>query len=197
MKHFKISEVLFVYPHEQWKCRLCGLDDMLPRNTASSKRRIDFCCEMGQWVILNVRKICGTYPVRPSTVSSIGKMWILLPYLTSGHDVIDTTSDKRTRKLLRTTRFIRIFSLWHVSSERTMQTVSLRLFPFSRTVSPRNNCNSSIFAWDRETMELSSFVASSTMRRLGRSLRLRIAVAKSSFLWENEEKFGGETKRKR
>lgn len=123
-----------------------------------------------------------TYPVRPSTESSMGKMWIRFPYLTSGHDWMETMSDKRTRKLLRTTRFIRIFSLGQVSSERTMQTVSLRLFPFNSTVSPRNNCSSSILAWERQTIELSSFVASSTRRRFGRSLRFKIAVAKSSFL---------------
>lgn len=33
---------------------------------------------------------------------------------------------------------------------------------------------------DNDTTELSSLVASSTIKRLGRSLRLRIAVAKSS-----------------
>lgn len=125
----------------------------------------------------------GSYPVSPSTVSSIGKMWIRLPYLTSGHDWIETTSDKRTRKLFRTTRFMRIFSFGQLSSDRTIQTVSFLRFPFNKTVSPRNNCNSSILACDRLTIELSSLVASSTRRRFGRSLRFKIAVAKSSFLF--------------
>lgn len=124
-----------------------------------------------------------SYPVKPSTVSSMGRIWTRLPYLTSGHDWIDTTSERRTLKLLRTTRFMRIFSLGHESSERTMQTVSFLRFPFSNTVSPRKSCNSSIFACERQTIELSSLVASSTRRRFGRSLRLRIAVAKSSFLF--------------
>lgn len=129
-----------------------------------------------------------SYPVSPSTVSSMGKMWIRLPYLTSGHDWIETTSDKRTRRLFRTTRFMRIFSFGQLSSDKTMHTVSFRRFPFSKTVSPRNNCSSSIFACERLTMELSSFVASSTRRRFGRSLRFKIAVAKSSFLFGRRKK---------
>lgn len=123
-----------------------------------------------------------TYPVRPSTVSSMGRMCTRVPYLTSGHDWIETMSDRCTRKLLRTTRFIRIFSFGQLSSDSTIQTVSLRRRPFSRTVSPRNNCNSSILACDSATTELSSFKASSTSNRFGRSLRFRIAVAKSSGL---------------
>lgn len=168
-------------------CHLCGLDDRPLRSTASSRRRRGFWNgEIRQWVIVNFllsSDELSAYPVRPSTVSSIGKMWIRLPYLTSGHDWIETMSDKRTRKLFRTTRFMRIFSFGHVSSERTMQTVSFRLLPFNSTVSPRKSCNSSIFACERQTIELSSFVASSTRRRFGRSLRFKIAVAKSSFLF--------------
>ena len=55
-----------------------------------------------------------------------------------------TTSPRRTRRLFRTHLLILILSSAVVSSERTMQTVSLRLLPFRRTVSPRNNCSSSI-----------------------------------------------------
>ena len=118
----------------------------------------------------------------PWTVSSTGKTWIRLPYLTSWQPWIDTTSPDRTRKLLRTTRFIRIRSLGHVSSARTIQIVSRRFLPLSITVSPRNNCNSSIFCWERATTLLSSFTASSMIRRLGRSFRLRMAVANLSSL---------------
>ena len=63
------------------------------------------------------------------------------------HLVTDlTTSPRRTRRLFRTHLLILILSSAVVSSERTMQTVSLRLLPFRRTVSPRNNCSSSILA---------------------------------------------------
>lgn len=57
-----------------------------------------------------------------------------------------TTSPKRTRKFFRITRFIRIFSFAQASSDKTMQTVSFLRFPLIITVSPRNSCNSSIFA---------------------------------------------------
>ena len=56
---------------------------------------------------------------------------------------------------------MRTFPSSHASSANTMHTVSLRFFPFTRTVSPRNSCNSSIFAGDNATTELSSFTASS------------------------------------
>ena len=74
-------------------------------------------------------------------------------------------------------------------------TVSFLLFPFNKTVSPLNNCNSSIFSyninnfsnnvilikeqvtWERATTELSSFTASSTIKRLGLDFWLRMAVA--------------------
>ena len=120
------------------------------------------------------------YPVNPSTVSSIGKICTRFPYLTSGHDWMETMSERRTRKLFLTTRFMRIFSLGHVSSDKTMQTVSLRRLPFKSTVSPRKSCNSSIFVCERQTMELSSLVASSTNKRLGFGFCFKIAVAKSS-----------------
>lgn len=87
-----------------------------------------------------------TYPVKPSTESSIGSMCTRFPYLTDGHGAMDTTSDRRTRRLLRTTRFMRIFSSGQLSSESTMHTVSLRRLPFSSTVSPRKSCSCSIFA---------------------------------------------------
>lgn len=41
---------------------------------------------------------------------------------------------------------------------------------------------------DNDTTELSSFTASSTIKRFGRSLRLRIAVAKSSLMLGVERK---------
>lgn len=76
--------------------------------------------------------------------------------------------------------FIRILSLETVSSDRTMQTVSFRFLPLRSTESPLNNSNSSILAWDKATTELSSFAASSTISRLGRSFFFKMAVAKSS-----------------
>lgn len=94
--------------------------------------------------------VAQTYPVRPSTESSIGSMCTRLPYLTDGHGAMDTTSDRRTRRLFRTTRFMRIFSSGQLSSESTMQTVSLRRLPFRSTVSPRNSWSCSIFACTRE-----------------------------------------------
>lgn len=129
-----------------------------------------------------LRYTSNKFPVKPSTVSSMGRMCTRVPYLTSGHDWIDTMSDRWTRKLLRTTRFMRIFSLGQFSSESTMHTVSLRRRPFNSTVSPRNSWSSSILACDKATTELSSFNASSTNSRLGRSLRFRMAVARSSLL---------------
>lgn len=131
------------------------------------------------------------YPVSPSTVSSMGKTWILLPYLTSGQGWIDTTSDKRTLRLFLTFLFMRIFSSLHVSSERTIQTVSFLRFPFSKTVSPLNNWSSSILAWDKATTELSSLTASSTKSLFGRSFLRRIAVARSSGLqiYDNKEMY--------
>uniref|UniRef100_A0A0E9W7J3 Uncharacterized protein n=1 Tax=Anguilla anguilla TaxID=7936 RepID=A0A0E9W7J3_ANGAN len=56
------------------------------------------------------------------------------------------TSPRRTRRLLRTTLFMRTFSSEQVSSESTMHTVSLLFFPFISTVSPLKSCSSSIFA---------------------------------------------------
>ena len=58
--------------------------------------------------------------------------------------------------------FILILSAETVSSDKTMQTASLRFFPLRSTESPRNNSNSSILDWDKATTELSSLAASST-----------------------------------
>jgi len=55
-----------------------------------------------------------------------------------------TISPRRTRRLLRTQRLMRILSSETVSSDKTMQTVSFRRLPFIKTVSPRNSCSSSI-----------------------------------------------------
>ena len=41
-------------------------------------------------------------PVSPSMVSSMGRTWILVPYLMSGHACTDMTSPMRTRRLFRT-----------------------------------------------------------------------------------------------
>jgi hypothetical protein len=49
------------------------------------------------------------------------------------------------------------------------------------TVSPRNSCNFSIVSILRATTELSSFTASSTIRRFGAFFRSKIAVEKSFF----------------
>ncbi|CAN8028631.1 unnamed protein product, partial [Ixodes persulcatus] len=94
-----------------------------------------------------------------------------------------TTSPSRTRRLLRTQRFMRIFSEGQVSSDSTMHTVSRRFLPFSRTTwSPKILMANCALAWDRATTELSSLMASSTRSRLGLVLVLRMAVAKSSGL---------------
>jgi hypothetical protein len=49
------------------------------------------------------------------------------------------------------------------------------------TVSPRNNCNFSMVSILSATTELSSFTASSTIRRFGAFFRSKIAVEKSLF----------------
>ena len=110
----------------------------------------------------------------------MGRTWTLLPYLMSEQAVMETTSPNRSLKLFRTTRFIRILSSDTVSSERTMQTVSFRFFPLSKTESPLNNSNWSILDCESATTELSSLAASSTINRLGRSFFFKMAVANSS-----------------
>merc|ERR1719192_2444886 len=107
------------------------------------------------------------FPVRPSTLSSMGRTWTLFPYFTSGQLWIATISPSLTLKLFLTTLFMRILSSVTVSSLRTMQTLSFLFFPFSSTVSPRNNCSSSILARESATTLLSSLTASSTSSLLG------------------------------
>lgn len=107
-----------------------------------------------------VNKTWLTYPLISSTVSSMGKMQMPMPYVTSEHEWIDTISFGYTRKLVRTTRFMRIISFGQLTSVKTMQTVSLR--PFNNTVSPRAKPNSSNFARDIVTIELSSYVKTSS-----------------------------------
>ena len=70
-------------------------------------------------------------------------LWTMYNSLAESHTYL-TISPRRTRRLLRTHRLMRIFSSETVSSDRTMQTVSFRRLPFIRTVSPRNSCSSSI-----------------------------------------------------
>ena len=130
-----------------------------------------------------------------------------MPYLTSGQGWRETTSLRRTRRLVRTTRGMRIFSSVTVSSDSTMQTVSkrtklihtgspriytlfsrkfvllpFRFFPLIITVSPRKSCNSSILVCDRDTTELSSPTESSTISRFGFGLSFKMAVERSSAL---------------
>jgi len=73
---------------------------------------------------------------------------------------------------------MRTFPSSHASSANTMHTVSLRFFPFTRTVSPRNSCNSSIFAGDNATTELSSFTASS-VRQMSVSRQIFFRVSQT------------------
>ena len=103
----------------------------------------------------------------PSMVSSMGRMWTRLPYLTSGHWCTDTTSPSRTLRFLRTHLFMRILPGSQASSASTMHTVSLRRLPLSRTVSPRKSWSSSMVDRASATTELSSLLASSTRRRFG------------------------------
>ena len=71
-------------------------------------------------------------PVMPSTVSAKGSTWIFEALGTSlGHGCTETTSPMRTRKLRRTTLFMRMFlsSASFSSVVSAMQTVSLRFLP--------------------------------------------------------------------
>ena len=112
-------------------------------------------------------------------LSAYQKIWVTKFYMSIEKDVYLTMSPNLTLRLFRTHLLILILSLLTVSSESTMQTVSRLRFPFNNTVSPLNNCNSSIFACESETTELSSFTASSTHNLFGLSLVRRIAVSKS------------------
>ena len=106
-------------------------------------------------------------PVTPSIVSSNGNTWIRLPYGTSWHAVTVTTSPKRIRKFLRTTLFIKTLLSSQFSSAKQIHIVSRDFLPLIITVSPRNSCNSSIFAGDNAITLLSSFDASSTINLFG------------------------------
>ena len=74
-----------------------------------------------------------------------------------------TISPCLTRRLCRTTRFIRALPSSRSSSASTMRTVSFRFLPLTKTVSPRNSCRVSIVLFDRAMMELSSLTASVTL----------------------------------
>ena len=115
----------------------------------------------------------------------------------SGHGWMVITSPCLTRKLWRTTRFIRAEPSSRSSSASTMRTVSFRFLPFTRTVSPRKSWRVSMVLFERAIIELSSLTASVTLRKLGEASQiaswstyirefgffffLRMAVAVSSF----------------
>lgn len=65
-------------------------------------------------------------------------------------------------------------------SALTTATVFFLFFPFSRTVSPLNNPNSSILAEFNMTVEWSSITESSTKRVFAVSFLVKMAVAKDS-----------------
>ena len=111
-------------------------------------------------------------PVIPYMVSSIGRMWTLLPYGISPGVWMITKSPRRTLILVLTTLLRRILPSSSSLSTKAMQTVSRRFLPFMRIVSPLMMLSSFILAWDSTATELSSFVASSTMSLLGPLLRV-------------------------
>ena len=74
------------------------------------------------------------------------------------------TSPCLTRRLWRTTRFIRAEPSSRSSSASTIKTVSLRFFPLTRTVSPRKSWSVSMVLFERAIIELSSLTASVTLR---------------------------------
>lgn len=118
-------------------------------------------------------------------------------YLMSGHGWMVITSPCLTRKLWRTTRFIRAEPSSRSSSASTMRTVSFRFLPFTRTVSPRKSWRVSMVLFERAMIELSSLTASVTLQssvsiqrfisrcthisEFGFFFFLRMAVAVSSF----------------
>lgn len=87
-------------------------------------------------------------------------------YLMSGHGWIVITSPCLTRKLWRTTRFIRAEPSSRSSSASTMRTVSFRFLPLTRTVSPRKSWRVSMVLFERAMIELSSLTASVTLKSL-------------------------------
>lgn len=68
-----------------------------------------------------------------------------------------------TRRLCLTTRLIRTLPSSRSSSANTIKTVSLRILPLTKTVSPRNSCKVSIVLLERAITELSSLTASVTL----------------------------------
>jgi hypothetical protein len=118
-------------------------------------------------------------------------------YLISGQGWMVITSPCFTRKLWRTTRFIRAEPSSRSSSARTIRTVSFRFLPLTRTVSPRKSWSVSMVLFERAMIELSSLTASVTLKSVswttcsehgsthinefGFFFFLRIAVAVSSF----------------
>ena len=102
-----------------------------------------------------------------------------------------------TRRLCRTTRFMRALPSSRSSSAKTMRTVSFLFFPFTKTVSPRNNCRVSMVLFESAMIELSSLTASVTLQRgivsrnlwcLGRFVKRRtlenlVSSSSSGLLW--------------
>ena len=101
----------------------------------------------------------------PSTVSSIGKTWILVKFGMSGQGCTDTISPSLTLKFVLTTLLILIFPFSSLGSTKAIHTVYFLFLPFSITGSPLNNFNSYSFAGESYIVELSSFIASSTCSR--------------------------------
>ena len=83
-------------------------------------------------------------------------------------------------RTIKFTLFMRMLQSSVSSFASTMQTVSFPFFPFRRTLSPRNNCSSSIFAGDKQITELSSLTASSTTNLFGAFFLSIMAVFISS-----------------
>lgn len=77
-----------------------------------------------------------------------------------------------TRRLCLTTRLIRALPSSRSSSANTIRTVSFRILPRTRTVSPRKSCRVSIVLLERAMTELSSLTASVTLyvRDIGQRL---------------------------
>jgi len=126
------------------------------------------------------KKTSKSDPVRPSTVSAMGRTAIRLAYFMSGQGLTVTTSPCLTLRLCLTTRFIRALPSSKSSSARTISTVSFRFLPLTRTVSPRNSWRVSMVLLESAMTELSSLTASVTIKEFGFFFFLRIAVWVSS-----------------
>ena len=85
-------------------------------------------------------------------------------YLISGQGWMVIISPCFTRRLCRTTLFIRALPSSSSSSARTIRAVSFLFFPRTRTVSPRKSSSISMVADDRAITLLSSFTASVTLK---------------------------------